>query len=766
VVRSILTATLLAIAALAPPAAAAPSGDTASGLDLGSHKGQVTARLLADVVDIAPGQPFRLGVEITMQPGWHTYWENGGDAGLPTTIDWELPEGFSAGPILWPVPHRYEEEENLVTFGYADRVILLTEVTPPGTLPEGPFRIQGAVEWLQCKDICVPGGEDLDLTLGRADQPVPAPDPVLRAFAAAAGQLPADAAEASNLGVQVFQSLDAVPPGESAEVAVVFSGAGNADPAESGFFPRPSDTLWMRDGAFHRAGDDLALIIPVEVDTAVDPGAVVPLPGVVRLVRPEGDILVSFEVPVTVADAGQAGVPTDAPVFSARGSSAGGGAAEATGPGLLRYLIMAFFGGMILNVMPCVLPVISLKILGFVSQAEEDPKKIARLGWMFAAGVVFSFLVLAAFVIGLKSAGEHIGWGFQFQNPIFVGALTVVVFVFSLTLLGVFEMTALAGLPGWSIISFAAKERKDYADAFFHGILTTILATPCTAPMLGAAVAFAFVQPAPVILLVFLTVAAGLAAPYVMLSLNPGWLKYLPRPGMWMERFKQGMGFLLLATMVWLLFVFGAQVGIDGLGWMLAFLLVIGFFAWVHGTFMTMSSSRTQMVVIWLLTVLGIGGAYRGLLHEHLFQPAEARAAGLAAGIGPKVEVTKGGVRWEPFSTGYLESSVSAGRTVFLDFTADWCWTCKVNEKTVLADGDVERVFHENRVLTLKGDWTLKDPEITEILRRHERAGVPFYAIYPAGRPADVIVLPEIINKKLILESLEQAGPSRVGAGA
>ena len=423
--------------------------------------------------------------------------------------------------------------------------------------------------------------------------------------------------------------------------------------------------------------------------------------------------------------------------------------------------MLAFLGGVILNIMPCVLPVISLKILGFVSKAEEDPRKVARLGWTFASGVVISFLVLALAVIGLKAAGEHIGWGFQFQNPVFVAGLAVVVFVFSLSLLGVFEVGGMTAMLG---LGMAAAERKDYADAFFHGILTTILATPCTAPMLGTAVAFAFAQPAGVILLIFGTIALGLASPYVALSLHPGWLKYVPRPGLWMERFKQIMGFLLLATMVWLLFVFGAQTGPDGLTWLLAFLLVVGFFCWMHGAFVNLASTRRRVTLVWLATIAGVGVTYEVILHDVLFPPAEAHArTGSGPRLGPKIEVTSGGIRWEPFSVEYLAEAVDGGKTVFLDFTADWCWTCKVNEKTVLADADVEEMFRRNQVLTLKGDWTKKDPEITEILQRHNRAGVPFYAVYPAGDPENVIVLPEIINKKLVIESLERAGPSREG---
>jgi thiol:disulfide interchange protein DsbD len=754
---------------------AAPSDPEGSSLlGEGDHSGKVTARLLADVEAVGPDVPFMVGIEITMQPGWHTYWENGGDAGLPTTVEWELPDGWEASDILWPVPHRYEEEGDLVTFGYADRVLLRTEITPRGARPGGePAVIRGVVDWLQCKDICIPGGAKVEIRLPVEEEARPAHEKTLATFAAARERNPRIAADEESTAVWPFQSLDAIPPGDSASVAAVFEGLEHFDVERAEFFPRPSDVLWFRDATFRSDEKNLGVVIPVEVDASVEAGSVLLLPGVLEIPRTDGGkpYLLSLDIPVTVAEEGQTPEPVEAPVFAAVagpllpvGPEGLGSGRAALGLGALaRYLVLAFLGGIILNVMPCVLPVISLKILGFVSKSDEDPRKVARLGFVFAGGVIASFLVLALAVIALQAAGEHIGWGFQFQNPAFVAGLAVVVFVFSLSLLGVFEIDALAVVAGRGI---GTGVHRDYADAFFHGILTTVLATPCTAPMLGTAIAFAFSQPPGIILLVFLAVAVGLALPYVLLSMHPGWLRYMPKPGPWMDTFKQGMGFVLLATLVWLLFVFGAQTGADGLVWLLAFLLVVGFFTWMQGRFLDLSSSRTRVTVVWLLTIAGVGWSYHAFLHEHIFGVPDVAYARETPQLRSSVDVSEGGIIWEPFSVEYLEERVADGNTVFIDFTADWCWTCKVNEKTVLASEDVERVFRENRVVTLKGDWTRKDPEITEILRRHRRAGVPFYAVYPAGRPEDVIVLPEIINKKLVLESLERAGPSIATPGA
>ena len=773
---------LAGLVLLVPPARAVPMADVDAPADEAAnpYAGAVTARLLSDAESIAPGVPFTVALEITMAPGWHTYWENGGDAGLPTSVEWTLPEGFEAGPLLFPVPHRYEEEGDLVTFGYADRVRLLTEITPAANAAIGTrAEIHGAVSWLQCKDLCVPGEADVSVRLPVESAPRPAAASVLAALEEARGTLPTPVSDLENVALHTFQSVDAIPAGGEGEVAVVFEGLDGFAVDGDDFFPRPSEELWLRDATFRSDGKHLALVIPVRLDAAGEDSPTAMLSGVARVRRADGGTpwLLQFEVPVSIAPAGTPTSVVEAPVFAAGGGSFLGadrlvgpaGARAATGGGhLLRYVLLAFLGGLVLNVMPCVLPVVSLKVLGFVSKAQEDRGKVARLGFVFAAGVIVSFLALAAAVIILQAAGQRIGWGFQFQDPGFVALLAVVVFVFALNLLGAFDASYLDALVMGGVATtfgpgLAAAERRDYADAFFHGVLTTILATPCTAPMLGTAVGFAFGQPAPVILAIFFTVAVGLALPYVLLSLNPGWLRYVPRPGAWMDRFKQIMGFLLLATLVWLLSVFGAQTGVKGLVRILGFLLVVASVCWMQGAFLNLSSSRLRVALVWIVALTGAGVAYAKLLHQPLFHGEDVAAA---AGGEPVAEITSGGVTWHPYSPETLETAVANGRTVFLDLTAEWCWTCKVNEKTVLMDDEVERLLLSNDVLTLKGDWTRKDPKITEILQRHHRAGVPFYAVYPAGNGREPIVLPEIINKRLVLDSLRKAGPSLAGAGA
>jgi len=759
---------LLVLAAV--PSAALPPEESGgdAGSETGIAPGGVTARLLSDAAATSPGDTFFVGIEIEMEKGWHTYWENGGDAGLPTTVEWKLPPGFTAGPILWPVPHRYEEEGDIVTFGYEDRVLLLTEVITADSTELSSAVIHARVDWLQCKELCIPGGASVGLKVPVEQVSRPAGPDVATQFRKSISQLPVPAASLPGVLVHPFLSVDAVPPGGEATVAIVFAGLPGATPEGSIFFPRLSNEIVMRDGTFRSDGESLALVVPMRIDPSVTPGSTVILSAVSRIARQGGEgWALSFDVPIPVAEAGHQPSPSSAPIFSSDkdekflagvpSMTAGAAGETKSGLGFARILLYAFLGGIILNIMPCVLPVISLKILSFVSNANEDPAKIFRLGLMFALGVLTSFLILAIAVITLQAAGERIGWGFQFQSPGFVAAITAVIFLFSLSLLGVFEINVQVGL-------WARGGGRAYVDDFLNGMLATLLATPCTAPLLGPAVAFAFTQPPAGIIAIFLTVGMGLALPYVLLTANPKWLRFVPWPGPWMETFKHAMGFVLMATILWLLSVFGAQTGVQGLVRLLAFLMALGILAWMHGRFLTLSSTSSARVAIWSITAVVVLLGYQRILREAVASPPQESeldrpTASIQAGSNSD-EVT-----WEPFSKRALEEAVAEGNTVFLDFTAEWCWTCKVNEKTVLADAEVEDLFLRHGVVTLKGDWTRRDPEITDILKQHGRAGVPFYAVYPADNPQSVIVLPELINKKLVLDSLRRAGRSR-SAGA
>jgi thiol:disulfide interchange protein len=529
------------------------------------------------------------------------------------------------------------------------------------------------------------------------------------------------------------------------------------------WFPYESDFIYPKPAIEKREDGRLLVGLPFDLDASVPAGQTVAWGGVIELQTAEGARRVGIDVAVPTAAAAESVHPTQQEIFAALLGDQG---EQASAVGLLDlpvpqtpasasrslgyYLLLALVGGVILNIMPCVLPVLSLKILGFVQHAKQDRVVLLKLGLVFALGVLASFLALALVVVGLQAAGDQLGWGFQFQNPTFVVIMAAVVFAFGLSLFGVYEIT----LP----VTFGGGSGGKYAESFFNGVLATALATPCTAPFLGTALGFAFTQPAPAVVAIFLTIGLGLSIPYVVLSVNPAWLRFVPHPGPWMERFKQLMGFLLMATLVWLLWVLGKQIGVDGVARAMAFLTVLGLALWLVGSFVDLSSSTARRTVVMGLALIMVAASswyfLRGPLTPHPFAATDAGAH------------TVGGITWEPFSIPALEQNVRDGNTVFVDFSAAWCWTCKVNERTVLADEDVVGKLKEHHVVTLLGDWTNRDPVITQVLRRYGRSGVPFYAVYPGGRLDQAIVLPEVITESIVMEALDEAGPSRGGLTA
>ena len=399
--------------------------------------------------------------------------------------------------------------------------------------------------------------------------------------------------------------------------------------------------------------------------------------------------------------------------------------------------------------MPCVLPVISLKVLGLVAQAGEERRRTRHLGLAFAAGIVATFLVLAALVVLLKRGGEQIGWGFQFQYPGFVAAMAALVFVLGLSLFGVFSVR----LPGTGAGLQAAAGRQGLAGSFLNGVLATILATPCSAPFLGTALGFAFSQPGAFVWAIFAAIGAGMALPYLVLALEPSWMRFLPRPGAWMEIFKQLMGFLLMATVLWLLWVLGHQVGLEGVVWTGAFLLCAALACWILGQWVDLGSSTVRRWVARVAAAAIVAAAYAIFLRPALEQER-----------APSDPVGEGALAWQPFSSAGLEELLDAGRHVFIDFTAEWCWTCKVNERAVLADPRVRARFAELDVALVKADWTHRDAEITRWLQSFGRSAVPLYVIFPGGGSGEPVVLPEILTTGLVLKKLEEtaaAGPRR-----
>jgi thiol:disulfide interchange protein/DsbC/DsbD-like thiol-disulfide interchange protein len=652
----------------------------------------VTASLISDVNSIQAGQKFRIGVLYRIEPGWHIYWKYPGDAGIPTKIAWQLPEGFKVHDLQWPIPAREKEPGDLEVFAYSSEVLLFAEVEAPQSLSSGPIEIQAKSDWLVCQDFCIPGSAQLSLTVNAG---VNAPSQSAEIFEKYTARLPKPLLAALKIGFG--------RSGKSLSLSV--AGAPNGSVLD--FFPLAPTGVVI--GHVARKGNQLS--IPIETE----PKPLNRLDGV--LVVGSGDNRQGYEINAA------------SPTATARIGSL---PQTVTFLGILQALGLAMIGGLILNVMPCVLPVISLKIFGFVSEAGQQPDKAFRLSMAFSLGILFCFAVLAVIVILLQAAGTQVGWGFQFQDYRFIVLISCLVFAFALNLFGVYELSVSAKATG-SLAKLASGQ--GYGSAFFQGVFATSLATPCTAPFLGTASAFAFAQPGWVTFSVLLFIGVGMALPYLVLAINPNWLRYLPKPGNWMVRLKQFMGFLLIATLLWLMWVLGQMKGANAIISLGAILLVIAILAWIKGSFWAPASSvrsRVWAATTMLLVILAAAGA-----DAFVTQPSQ--------------------LAWQHFSKNALENGLASGRPVFVDFDADWCIACKTNERFAIDTPRVRQEFSKRNVVLLKADWTNGDPEITRILKQHGRAGVPMYLVYPAGRSDEQpVVLPELITSKMVLEALDR----------
>jgi thiol:disulfide interchange protein/DsbC/DsbD-like thiol-disulfide interchange protein len=671
----------------------------------------VRPELLADTNAVVPGKPFTVGLLLRMAPGWHTYWKFSGDAGLPTELKWKLPPGWKVGDIQWPIPLKTIDPGDIETYGYENEVLLMQEITPPSKLDGSSAKPSTEANWLVCEKICIPGGATLQLDLPVASTSEPANTDVFARYRHLLPQkLPAPnvaRADWSRVGSDLRLKI-------TSETLAKYPGVD--------FFPVPEQEVIVGHPAVQsRNNNEIVFRIPLE-SAPKDLSSMAGL--VVFAQQPNGDDRAAWKI-------------TSAPPVS--------GFRSAPAHGIFMFLLFGFLGGLILNLMPCVLPVISLKIFGFVQQAGQSRQKILRSGIAFTIGIFAWFIALAILLISLKGAGRDVTWGgFQFTNPYFVLALSVIVLVFALNLFGVFEVSLPQSVTRGLL---STSERKDLLGSFFQGVFATVLATPCTAPFLGTALGFAFTQSAAIILAMFIAIAAGMSAPYLLLSAQPAWLRFLPRPGPWMVHVKQFMGFLLLATLLFLLYVVGAQRGLEGAIWASCFLLVISVACWMKGAFVVPTVpavKRTVVFVLMLLLVIGSGAYFIG----DKFQSA-------------KIASTDSQIRgdWQPFTPERLQTELEQGRTVFVDFTAAWCLTCKFNEASVLEAQDVREAFQRHGIVKLKADWTNGDPVITKLLQQFGRPGVPLYVLYPA-KNEEPIVFPEVLTKGMILDKLETVARS------
>ena len=665
----------------------------------------VEAELVARTQAINPGQKTLLGLRLKHAPHWHTYWQNPGDSGMPTTIQWKLPAGFKAGPIQWPVPELLPVAP-LMNYGYEGEVLLPIELLiVPKDWPAGQnARLAARVDWLVCKDVCIPGGADIELSLPVVDGP-PVPDARWTAMF--------DKAQASLPGGPILdasaQTHDAVidlrfPKRKALGPVYVYSSI-------EGLVEHAAPQKARQDGG------DLVVSFPVTQALSANE------PRIAGVVTGLDAKALAFAAPMSGKLVAGPGLPAMTATADASAATRGG----ASGADQISFgvaLLLALLGGMILNLMPCVFPILSLKVLSFAQGDPRDTRALRAGGLAFAAGVVASFVALAAALLALRAAGDAVGWGFQLQSPAVVSALALLFFALGLNLSGVFEFGSFlpAGAAG-------VRAKNPLLDAALSGVLAAVVASPCTAPFMGAALGFAVTQSAAMALSIFTALGLGMALPYLLLSWFPVWLRRLPRPGPWLIRFKQVLAFPMYATVVWLTWVLVLQTGVEAIPWFGGGLVLVGLGAWILG------QSRGLFGRVLAMVALAIG----------VFAAWPQAESGVAAPV-------KTG-DWAPYSKAAVAQAGVTGKPVFVDFTAAWCVTCQVNKKVVLETREVREAFAAKSVVLMRGDWTRRDPAITDALAAFGRNGVPVYALYAPGKAP--VLLPEILRTQIVLDALK-----------
>ncbi len=671
------------------------------------HKTPRTSiRIVSESTHITPGRPFQAGILFDLEPEWHIYWQNPGDAGLAPELSWRLPDGFSAGKIQWPYPETIFLG-GLANFGYEGEVLLPVEITPPQEIStNAPVVIGVRAEWLICKEECIPESAELDLELPVKNTP-PVADPRWQEiFNHAREKLPL-----KNIGWEV----SAVFSDTTITLGLNPPDWYDGTPGKIRFYPVETNIIDNAADQETEAGTG-RYILTVERN---------------RLSGAATDTLSG----VLVSENGWRGAGSERAIYFETPAERGVNTSEL---GFFWAVLFAFTGGLILNLMPCVLPVLSLKILGFMQQGGEDRRRIFYHGLVFTAGVMLSFLILAGILILLQTGGAQLGWGFQLQSPQFIFILSLFFFLFALNLFGVFEI-------GTSVMGIGQRTagKGGWIGSFVSGVTATIVATPCTAPFMGSALGYAITQTPGVSLTIFAALGFGMAFPYLLISGVPGLLRFIPRPGPWMETLKQIMGFLLAGTVIWLIWVFDLQTGPNGILLILTALLLTALGGWIAGRWGAVNRPAGSRRIAWVSGLVLIGIV---VIMGIRFIPAMAATT--------VVSQEKDRLAWTPYSEETYQTLRREGTPFLIDFTAAWCLSCQVNEQVAFGSEAVIEKITGSGIALLKADWTKKDPEITRALAKYGRNSVPLYVVY-GGNGKEPVLLPEILTPAIVLESLE-----------
>ncbi len=729
----LILAFIVALAAGQPALAASSFADT-------DH---VHVQLVFRTAQLYPGAGDHGGLYFKLEPGWHVYWKNPGDAGLPPHIHWTLPEGVTAGPLQFTAPKRLPLGP-LMDYGYEDEALYPFRLEVAKTVKPGVAVLRAKVDWLVCRASCIPGKADLEIT---------------QTILAAAPAKERDDGPGAEIWKRLAVGLpDPLPAKDSAVFQATQAGfrltvrTGRRE-TEASFFPEDQEILDNpAPQKFTATATGLILDLKKDASLTANPAQ---LKGVLELSGGRNYEIAALgpgvaAVPQSAAggqsageDASGAKAPANqAPVMSAPArvgsmeiSPDGSGIPEqahtTTLLKLLRISGLAFLGGLLLNLMPCVFPVLFLKGLALVNSGSEERGRLRAHGLVYAAGILVSFWVLVGVLLGLRAAGATLGWGFQFQSPVFLSLMAGLLFFLGLSLAGQFEMGLTLTSAGGSLA-----EKQGYTGSFFTGVLAVVVATPCTAPFMGAAVGYALAQSAAVTFAVFTALALGLAAPYVALTLQPAWTRLLPKPGAWMEVLRQAVAVPIFATVIWLAWVLAQAYGAGVLAALLASFLLLAIAGWFLGRWPAKRWSAAVAAVI-VLAVIGVSVAAPGKLAV----ASETLAAPEAAGV------------WQPWSPEAVSRSLAAGQPVFVDFTASWCLSCQVNERVALDQPEVVQAFQARNVVLMKADWTRHDEAITQALTALGRSGVPAYALYTPGQSSPQM-LPEVLTPGIVTDAV------------
>ncbi|MDP6917328.1 MAG: protein-disulfide reductase DsbD family protein [SAR86 cluster bacterium] len=646
--------------------------------------GESSINLITDSYQVNTKDTLLVGIEFKLSPGWHTYWKNPGDSGEGATIKWDLPSGFKASAVLWPGPDRIPVDP-LMTFGYEDKALLLTKIKAPDQFA-GPVTISAKVNWLTCKDICIPQEGEVDLTLMKGPKTISEFSTKLEEIALTVPKNFPQPGRATEINEKIILQLEKE---DSSNISQAY------------FFPSEYGLIsYVGDQKLERNDNSFSLELnPAEVRVETNG-----FKGVLKLKTDETEEFYNLDLPLERS--------SNSPILAMS---------------LLTSILFAFLGGIILNAMPCVFPILSIKILSFIEQSQGSKKRLIQHGLIFSAGVLTTFLTISWLLIFLKASGEAIGWGYQLQSPWVVSLLIYLFVAIGIVFMGNIVL-------GSSLANFGSltKNRNDLLSSFFTGVLAVIVASPCTAPFMGPAIGLALLQPGLNSIVIFLALGAGFSLPYLMLTMYPQLLSKLPKPGEWMQTFKQIMAFPMWAAALWLVWVLSAQVNMQAVFAVLIGALLIALALWLMEKTQSSGQLLRRVTVLFSLSLMVFS------IWLIPFNQDDASS-------NLRNEVNE-------FSAQKLNSLRSEKKAIFVNFTADWCITCKVNEAIALDQDNVKKLLQEKDIVYLEADWTRKDSEIASVLATYGRTGVPLYLLFPSV--GDPIILPELLTEDLLLDFL------------